>query len=1406
MRYADEFSDFTRFDEPIQTLLEGVVFNSQRWREDQDDAPLVADAIKYHSRPVERPDRDQYPSPGDSGYDEYVGTILRDVLGFDAVTEFQETCWSELNDIRQQRAENGQTQGAILSAPTGFGKTEGFAGPILHDLAANDGDGFGQTVIVYPRNALLEDQLERFLVHIHRLNNSDQFDSDISIGIYNGEIPKNSDDIEWRLTNDDDEFSLAQWTGGDDPVPLEFTYTSYPNEYELVAGDDVRFDTSTLKLSRDASLPGEGGEVPDILLTTINSMENFGLKPNYSIIDDFRTFIFDEIHLYTETYGSHASNIISNAKKSIRERGASDDGMVFIGSSATIDRPKSLGSELFGIDRGDIRVIETGPQDKLETEDTEHFHFVASDEDLGTSSTFIQQILLFSHALLDERDADERKKALAFIDSISQVNQRYFQILDFEEEDRWSFHDQDQDDWEAVANDTPYRTALPEETAAGHELIQEDLEIERTSSDRRLSADEFGDTDLILSTSLLEVGIDIPAIKIVSQYRAPWEMSQFVQRIGRASREEGSDAHFLITLGDDATDRSLFQRAERFLEPEIDTPLDSDNEILQWTHGQIYRAFETAYEIRNSRELIEDKQQEFLEQFLGDGTDEALAEFYDFAQDPRRKLQSYVQRQVDVTESLWTTDGLSSAFDELDSAMEAQELTAIAKLLGTSATRYTLQVSDIETIDEDVYEGVTNQVEEVLDALDDVDPTSEASAETLTEVREALEAVPDNMQGNDGSRRERFDEADDTFNTAQRRLNSIADDFDNTADDFPFNLGLSEAADAGLEARELRGPEDLVTRRRIWQRAYHLKRSLQELYCFVNQEYDGTVYGYMMVRAYKSLLRAAYFHNRAEILGETRDELTPPFYVATSYFGDAGETFSVIPDDADRRANESDSVDALYQRRYNSDDDDTDQTEVSITKLFYEYAPYMNKYLDDQSIQLFNPSVDLTPEHPTFEYHFDLQSFQTEPNQDVITPVTLPVKQVRDHSGNRAQSVVRYCDRCLDVQQGYEQTCSTQDCDGEIQYGRLRSNPQINTSFTPEVPSDDALDVSYLDANVRLESVTLEITPASPNGDPTSGNSTPFSMDYESPREERIGFHEPLGFSLKTRGATWDISEFLDTVRADDELVSQFQRLNPDGDLEEVVHYTAAHFLLGLVSDVTGVNQSQLLYGVDREHTEVAVFERAEGGQGVVDLFNQVRQQTDHERLLEAINRVATNPQLINGRLWADEEFVDAVLAEDDDTIEARIEEEVPVPTETVINNIREVTRSTADQLREFTNVTGMPEEEAYELRQEAAELQFIHGDPDPVETLLGGSAAGVTETAVRNFLVEPDVDGCVENLQLKYSIIAGDQSDVLSYLVLQRLQDEIIVDSDGEWGETMIENGAIPGANIDGTNIFHSL
>jgi len=185
---------------------------------------------------------------------------------------------------------------------------------------------------------------------------------------------------------------------------------------------------------------------------------------------------------------------------------------------------------------------------------------------------------------------------------------------------------------------------------------------------------------------------------------------------------------------------------------------------------------------------------------------------------------------------------------------------------------------------------------------------------------------------------------------------------------------------------------------------------------------------------------------------------------------------------------------------------------------------------------------------------------------------------------------------------------------------------------------------------------------------------------------------------------------------------------------------------------------------------------------------------------------VCVNPQLVNGRLWSQEDFVEAVFTEDDETVEEIIRNEVPIATDSVLNGIRETIRSTKDQLEEFRTVTDISAREAYHLRQHAAERQFQLGNQDPTEELLAAAPDGVTETAVRNFLIEPDVDGCVENLQLKYNIIAGDQSDVLSYLVLEQLHEFLTTDGGEDWGEDMINNQAIPGANIDGSNVFHTL
>ncbi|NUC74773.1 DEAD/DEAH box helicase [Haloterrigena sp. SYSU A558-1] len=1410
MDYADRHSDFDRFDAQVQTLLEAIVANRQRWDANDPDPTRVTEALKYHSRPVQRPDRHSY-----DGDDEYIEEVLHDVLGFDGLTYFQEQCWTRLNEMRQARTDEGETQAAMLTAPTGFGKTEGFSGPLFHDLAFNNGDGFGKIAIVYPRNALLEDQLERFLVTLHEMN--EEYDAGISIGIYNGNVRRDNSEVAESALVDDGEFTVAQWTGGEhenDPVALEWD----DDAYELTVPGGPTFGEDTLKLSRAAMQPDNGGEVPDILLTTINSLENFALKPNYHIIDEFRTVVFDEVHLYNGIYGSHASRIIKNTRESIARRMDDDVGMLFIGSSATIDQPEQFGSDLFGVDSGNISVIQTGPEDKRETEDTEHFHFVTSAEDVGTSSTFIQQILLFAHALLDEHGDRDRKKALAFIDSVSQVNQRYFQIQDFENEGRWRHHNTGEDDWDTVANNTPYRTARPAETRLGHQLIQGDLNIERTTSDLRLGADEFGNTDLILSTSLLEVGIDIPAIKVISQYRAPWEMSQFVQRIGRASRQGGNDAHFLVTLDNEGGDRTLFHRADRFLEPEITTPLNVENEILIWIHDQLYRAFEIVYELRRQPGLSNDEQRErFLESFLNESDEASFQAFLHLIQNPSTILQNTLEQQVRELDGLESKDGLRRAYRELQDIQDRAVFTEIAGFVGEPATRFTLQLDERDDLDEWMEQGLRTLREETEELLDSAEPETTAVEQAVDDLLDDLAQLTDLLTDDDLDRRDWYDRLDRQLYDIQDDLASLAPSLDGVPEAFPYNLGYGEAMEALQTARGIRRDEELRQRGQRWRQAYYLKKSLQELYCFIGQEYEreegeNTIYGHLMVRAFKALLRAVYFFDRAVALDDVGEQLQPPHYVPTSYFAEAGETFSIVPEEEHDADDEEDRVDILSDRRFVNDEDedenDAQRTEAPLTTLFFEYAPFMAKYLSDQSLQIFNPPVQDAPPEDEADYYFDVAGLSTEPGQNVITPNTLPVKRVRDYSGNRAQSIVRYCTESLYIGRDFWDT-GPHGSD-TMEFGQLHSDPQISTVFNEDVSTADGITVTYMSPDVRLDAVELTITPADPMGDPTTGNSTPFNPDRNNQQEVTIAFNQPLGFSLRTRGAVWDLSEFIDAFLEDEEyreFRDRFDTHNPDEDLENSIHYTAAHLLLEIIADVSGVNQAQLLYGINPETQQVAVFEYAEGGQGIVDLFDDVRNRPEHEKLLRSINRVASNPQLINGYLWTDPEFVAAVQNDDWEAVRGMIADHVTVAVETVVDDVVEMVRNTADRVEEFAGDVGIDPADAYDLRQDVVQRQFVAGDHEPAEDVIDDHDLDMTVEKVRNLLEEPDVDGCIENLHQAYSIVPGDQSDILSFAVLEPLYEHLITRTDGDaWGTEMLDNEAMPGARIDGTNIFHSL
>lgn len=256
----------------------------------------------------------------------------------------------------------------LLTAGTGRGKTEGWLIPILQFICeAKDGSHDAhppnsvKCVLTYPTKALAQDQLKRLIDYLFTLNRDRVPDQEITVGIYDGDTKRRDpDELAYLQTTfqyfdcpcGDCDSSLTVRQGSDDSFvvePLE--------EHE----DDLTFDF--IKITRDAIVESPA----DILLTnpdTINyrlfninegqEQQRFVAEPKY--------FVFDEIHEYSELFGSFTSALM---RRYIRERqelngheSEDDDDLTIIGASATVENKLTVFQRINPFVDADVEVVE----------------------------------------------------------------------------------------------------------------------------------------------------------------------------------------------------------------------------------------------------------------------------------------------------------------------------------------------------------------------------------------------------------------------------------------------------------------------------------------------------------------------------------------------------------------------------------------------------------------------------------------------------------------------------------------------------------------------------------------------------------------------------------------------------------------------------------------------------------------------------------------------------------------------------------------------------------------------------------------------------------------------------------------------------------------------------------------
>ncbi len=251
----------------------------------------------------------------------------------------------------QERAIRAIVQGrtTVISTGTGSGKTEAFLYPIISrclNLRDQHATAGVIAVLVYPMNALAEDQLERLRGLLAGTG--------ISFGMYVGKTPERSADVQGKRL---------------EPGASRAAY-----EAALKKRSDERAQAKTSKAGNYAIYPAEercsreemraNGQQPRILLTNVKQLELI-LTRNKDVElfggANLQFIVFDEAHTFKGAQGAETACLIRRLRTFC---GRTADQVTCIAASATIvdaagsDTPgREFAARFFGIDGSRAEIV-----------------------------------------------------------------------------------------------------------------------------------------------------------------------------------------------------------------------------------------------------------------------------------------------------------------------------------------------------------------------------------------------------------------------------------------------------------------------------------------------------------------------------------------------------------------------------------------------------------------------------------------------------------------------------------------------------------------------------------------------------------------------------------------------------------------------------------------------------------------------------------------------------------------------------------------------------------------------------------------------------------------------------------------------------------------------------------------
>ncbi len=292
----------------------------------------------------------------------------------------------------------------------------------------------------------------------------------------------------------------------------------------ILDGDTPRAEREKLRLQ------------PPHLLLTNPDMLHYGILAYHRGWSDFfrnlRIIVLDELHIYRGIFGSHVLQVIKRLLRVCRFYSAKPR---WIAGSATIGNPLELARDLTGLEF--VLVERNGAPAS-----GRHFLLLNPVESSYTlASRLLPEIMAMGY------------KIIAFTKSRRATELLHRWILDAHPELEHQL--------------SSYRAGF---------LPEERREIERRLLEDRLSG--------VISTSALELGMDVGGIDVCLLLGYPGTISAMMQRAGRAGRRERESLVILIT-GEDALDQYYARHPdELFLRPSEAAVVDAANAEIIRSH------------------------------------------------------------------------------------------------------------------------------------------------------------------------------------------------------------------------------------------------------------------------------------------------------------------------------------------------------------------------------------------------------------------------------------------------------------------------------------------------------------------------------------------------------------------------------------------------------------------------------------------------------------------------------------------------------------------------------------------------------------------------------------------------------------------------------------------------------